>query len=394
MKVILVPLGVFPFHGVGGADKFPYFFAKYLTNEGVGVKIVTTSDKKTRGMEVYDGVEYVFLPPQVVWRKPIAPWAFLFSYTLARYLSQQKFDILHSFTSACYLYLHLKNRCPVVMQTYNLDAFQPSRIAEERGFRKLYYGVTLRHPWRYCLAQADAIAVPSDKVAKQLTEMGVDETKLFTLPQGIDILHVEERAKVNRVARGDLGLDEDDIVLLGVARFLPHKGLNYLVDAFVLIRQRIENAKLILIGRVEVEEERATYQQILRQISEYRLAGSAICRENVPEELLYNYYSISDIFISTSIWDDPLLMSVAEAMACGLPIVSTGQEMLVKSGLNGYLVPKRDPQAIAEAVVRIHYNNEYEAMGRMSREMIKNYELRVIAKKTVQKYSRLMGGSL
>jgi len=195
---------------------------------------------------------------------------------------------------------------------------------------------------------------------------------------------------MDKLSRRDLKLDENDVVLLTVNRFNPDRCLNDLVDAFAFIRQTIKEAKLILIGRVEDEQEKRVYEEVMERIKKYKIDDHIICCKNVPEHLLYDYYNLSNIYISPTIREDFLLSNIQEAMACGLPVVSTGQEPLVKSGINGYIVPKKNPRAIAEAVLKIHNENKYKVFGAMSREIVKNYDYKSLVKKAIQQYEKLL----
>ncbi|MGQ9468445.1 MAG: glycosyltransferase [Nitrososphaerales archaeon] len=80
----------------------------------------------------------------------------------------------------------------------------------------------------------------------------------------------------------------------------------------------------------------------------------------------------------------------SEAAACGLPIISTGQEWWVHDGVNGYVVPPGSPSAIAEAVLRIYDRNAFREMGRASRCIAENYDWHVIAKKAIDVYQKLI----
>jgi len=140
---------------------------------------------------------------------------------------------------------------------------------------------------------------------------------------------------------------------------------------------------------VENERERAEYKKVVNQLREYKLMDKTIIAENVSEDDLYDYYALSDVYVSPTLQDD-YIMSIQEAMACGLPIVSTGQDFLVKSGVNGYVVSKRDPYEMAKAVLKIYDENKCGAMGAKSKEMAEKYGFESIAKNAIQIYEKLL----
>jgi glycosyltransferase involved in cell wall biosynthesis len=64
----------------------------------------------------------------------------------------------------------------------------------------------------------------------------------------------------------------------------------------------------------------------------------------------------------------------------------------VKSGENGFLVPPRDPNAIANAILEIYDKDLFRKMGDKSKEIVKNYDWNVITKKATSKYEDLIWG--
>ena len=389
MKVILSGWRVFPFHGYGGLEEYPYYLGKYLQEEGIDVKIVTSMAKNNEKISRYDGIEYVFLRPMIVWRKLWSPRIILYSINLARYLKKEECDILHSFENTAYAYLHLKNRVPTLVQPFGIEPFTAPPILELRNVKKLYVDIMGRYPSKYCLIHADAVASEGDFQIKDLVELGAKREKIFNLPVGIDLTFIKEKIENKKLSRKDLGLNESDFVLISVNRFHPDKGLEYLVDAFKFISEKLENARLVLIGGVENERERGIYNAVVEKLKEHKLVDKTIIAENVPEDVLYDYYTLSDLYVSPTLQDD-IIMSIQEAMACGLPVVSTGQDFMIKSGVNGYVVPKRDPYKIAEAVLKIYDENKYRVMGKRSMEIAEKYGFESIARKAVGIYKELL----
>ncbi len=99
---------------------------------------------------------------------------------------------------------------------------------------------------------------------------------------------------------------------------------------------------------------------------------------------------IADLYVSPTLYDD-FIMSIQEAMAAGLPVVSTGQAFLVKEGVNGFVVPKRDPEPMAEAVIKMLSNNSnLQRMGKASRELIQAYSWKELAGSAVNEYREII----
>ncbi|HDJ89347.1 MAG TPA: glycosyltransferase family 1 protein [Thermoprotei archaeon] len=393
MKVVLSFFNVYPFHGKGGVEKYPYYFAKSLSKAGVDVEIVTsTYDGKSR-VEFYDGIKYVLLRPKIRNRKLTMnlthPWADILSLNLARYLKKQDFDILHSYGGAAYFYLRYKDRRPVVVQPFGLE---PWTAYHSLNFlQKIYLQIFMRYPWKYCITHANAIASEGAFINKQIIKLfDIDKNKIFNLPIGVDIESIKKQIEDEKVSRSELGLSEDDFIIISVNRFIPIKGLDYLVDAFSIVKQYVKEAKLILIGSMTYPQEVKTYEYLVNKVKKYNLSNDVIFKPNLPEDILFKYYSISDIYVSPTLQDD-FIISIAEAMVCGLPVVSTGQEFLVKNGVNGCVIPKRNAEKLAEAILKIYCSeSKRHIMGKHSQKIVEEYDWSNIAKIAIKKYENLL----
>jgi len=392
MKVIIASRAVIPFHEYGGMEKYVYFLGKYLVENGIDVEVVTSIPTVKKRQEVLNGVKYTFIPPILNrWKEnPAMLWSFLhlFSANVAKYLKKIDVDILHSYEISAYRYLHLDNRVPVVFQpfvSYQTPQFlniTSNRLVETLK-QPVKYLIKIR-PLAYCARNADAIASEGDFQIREIMDIfGIEREKIFSLPVGTEVSRIKEMISKGKLSREDLGLKEGDLVLISVNRLSPEKGISYLIDALNLIKREIGNIKLILIGSGPDEK------NILSQIKVYKLTDNVVHLKNVKEEELYNCYAISDIYVSPTLHTD-FVMSILEAMVCGLPIVSTGQEFLVKDGVNGYVVPKRKPKAIADAVLKMYENNSIKKMGFMSKNIVKNYDWNIIAKKAIEEYEKLI----
>jgi glycosyltransferase involved in cell wall biosynthesis len=101
--------------------------------------------------------------------------------------------------------------------------------------------------------------------------------------------------------------------------------------------------------------------------------------------------ALADISVTPTLFEG-LPIVILEAMACGKPVVAsnvTEVPQVVKHGVNGFLVPPRDPRAIANAVLEIYDKDLIEVMGRESRRIAENYDWEKIARATIGAYERL-----
>jgi glycosyltransferase involved in cell wall biosynthesis len=93
----------------------------------------------------------------------------------------------------------------------------------------------------------------------------------------------------------------------------------------------------------------------------------------LPRAELYRYYSQGSVFVIGSI-EEGLALVQAQAMACGIPIsatTNTGGEDLFSDGVEGFIVPIRDANAIAEKIAQLlRFPNDLEMMGQAARKRV------------------------
>lgn len=176
----------------------------------------------------------------------------------------------------------------------------------------------------------DLVTVPSAFAFRSFVEMGVPESKLRKVPYGVDFWRfsrVEEPAP-----------EGFDVLFVGQISF--RKGLPYLLEAFS--RFSHPNKRLILVGSMCPEAERYLRGRPLPERIEFK--------GHIPQPELKYIMSRSHVMVLPSV-EEGLALVQAQAMACGCPVIATphtGAEDLLTDGLEGFIVPIRDPVAIAE----------------------------------------------
>jgi glycosyltransferase involved in cell wall biosynthesis len=137
--------------------------------------------------------------------------------------------------------------------------------------------------------------------------------------------------------------------ILYVGRITLNKGIAYLIESFKKIN--IENKRLRMFGIIE--------QDIKKYLKNIKLPDNIEILKPIKHENLKYLYSKSNVLVQPSLFDG-WSMVVTEALACGCPVVTTrntGASDIVKEGINGYVVPIMDSEAITEGIYKI-YNDE------------------------------------
>ena len=130
---------------------------------------------------------------------------------------------------------------------------------------------------------------------------------------------------------------------------LNAKGVEYLIEAWPTVLAGFPEARLVLVGDGP-DRDKLTRMVGTRRIGSHVRFVGRVCWEEV-----LTHYQHADAFVLPSV-SDPKPLVIPEAMAAGLPVVGTlvdGIPEFVQDGRNGLLVTPRDPEALADAIIRL-----------------------------------------
>ncbi len=179
-----------------------------------------------------------------------------------------------------------------------------------------------------------------------------------------------EEARADRVAlRRRLGLPEDAIVLVYVGRLVARKAPSVLLEAYAKVRREFPACRLVLVGEGPERQGLASLAGVFGV--EVRLAGF---QQGLD---LVDWYAAADVFVLPSL-QEPWGLVINEALACGLPVVTTDAvgavDDLVHEGENGYVVTAGDAPALSRALRRLVSSSELRRrMGEASRRVISGW---------------------
>ncbi|MGH9321440.1 MAG: GT4 family glycosyltransferase PelF [Vicinamibacteria bacterium] len=177
-------------------------------------------------------------------------------------------------------------------------------------------------------------------------EAGIDPRKLLYVPNGIDPLPFQREVNVCEKRR-ELGLDPRKPLVTVVARLLPQKHHTAFLRAMKLLEERSIEASGLIVGDGRLRAELEAEASGLGLSQRVFFAGE---RRDVPAIL-----GASDVVALSSIHEG-MPLAILEAMAAGKPAVVTdvgGNREIVEDGVTGFIVPPRDPAALASAIERL-----------------------------------------
>ncbi len=193
------------------------------------------------------------------------------------------------------------------------------------------------------LPLADAVIAVSKPLADELVSLGVPRERVHLVMNGVDaaLFHPRDRA----AARRELGIAEDERVVLFVGRLEPQKGIHDLLEAFEQLRAHVPRATLALVGHgISTEEVRA-------RVERWSPGGARMLGALPPGEVAA-WLGACDVMTLPS-WAEGTPNVVLEALASGRPVVATrvgGIPDVLRDPCSGVVVPPRDADALAAAL--------------------------------------------
>ncbi len=199
---------------------------------------------------------------------------------------------------------------------------------------------------------ADAVVVPSTFCKQTFIEQGVPKEKVYVCPYGVDLKLFHPVPK-----------EDNKFRVIFVGTFSIQKGIGYLFEAMrPLVKKGLVELWLVGGPSPEAKEILARNENIF------------VNKGFHPRSELKWFYSQADVLVLPSV-QEGLALVQAQAMACGLPVIATentGARDLFTDGVEGFIIPIRDPVAIREKVLwMLDHPKERKEMGERALETVK-----------------------
>lgn len=196
--------------------------------------------------------------------------------------------------------------------------------------------------------RADRVFSVSDSLRRLLMEAGVPAGRIKVIGNGVDLtkFHPIDRVK----ARQQLGLPKDAKVLISVGGLVERKGFHRVIEVLPALVRRWPELRYLIVGGASPAGDMS--EELRRQVKALRLEKNVVFTGPIPPQDLHVPLSAADLFVLATRhegWANVFL----EAMACGLPVVTTrvgGNEEVVRAPELGLIVPFGDSAALTHAV--------------------------------------------
>jgi glycosyltransferase involved in cell wall biosynthesis len=260
--------------------------------------------------------------------------------SIAKILKQIKPDIVHLHVQHHYAPVVYFSRIPYILHSWGLEVLG------------LYYMSSFRRVLaKQAAMKTDKIIVDAECMKKIWTSMGISEKKVEVIPFGVDTNLFNPNTNGKHV-RKRLGIRKNDITIISTRPFFVHYNIECLMKAIPIIARKHENVIFIIKGRGPLEG------KIRKLVKKLQVDQHVRFTSPVPYNEMPQYLAAANIYVSTS-FIDSTSVSLLEAMACGLPPITTditGNREWIKNKINGFLYRPKDHKALAENIVRLIEN--------------------------------------
>lgn len=355
MKICIFTETYYPV--MGGGETQAGLLAGGLIADGHSVTVLTRrSDASLKKRERFGEVNVVRLAP--VGSGQLKKWGLLFSGVPALFRLRRDYDLI--FVSGYRIIglaavllaklLHKKVVLKADSQGEMSGGFFESGlkkigVSHSSFLFKMFLGFR-----NTILKRADAFSAISTEIASEWTSSGIPSEKIHLIPNCVDtnrFAPVDDAQKIS--LRNKLNLPQNATIAIYTGRLVSYKGLPLLLKVWNDIRRKNENLLLILAGTGGLdihncEDELKEYVRVNGLEKHVMFTGAV---QNVPE-----YLQASDLFVFPT-ENDAFPSSIVEAMACGLPVVTTpvgAIKTIVTDGETGMLIQPGNHEQLFQAL--------------------------------------------
>lgn len=295
---------------------------------------------------------------------------------LKKIFREEKPDLVHTHASMSARIAAKMAGAKVVYTRHSV--FPPSRRIS-RGIGKKINGFVNNY-------FSDRIIAVAEAAKENLTATGVSGKKIDVVLNGVyPLTPAENKAEI----RERFGVSEDEKVVSIIARLEDIKGHDYFIEAADLLLQKGYKAKFIIAGTGSYEEHLKQKVKALGQEQNIIFTGFITDVDKLM--------SITDIQANASFGTEATSLSLLEGMSLGIPAVVSdfgGNPGVIKSGVNGFIVPKQNSRMLAEGIGRLLKDHElYKKLSEGSKKVFaETFTAQAMTRNTEDVYMKVIGG--
>ena len=405
LSVHTCPLATLGGKKTGGMNVYVREFSGELAKRGIKVDVFTRSEDDCQPTVKHDlgpGARVIHItagPEKTIPTLEIAAYLDDFISGVLSFADQEgvSYDLIHShYWMSGMVAEGLKAQWPdiPIIQMFHTLGHMKNRVNDLESYRAPQARIDAE---THILSIANKIIAATWAEYAQLHWLyGADMEKVVVIPPGVNLDLYSPIPQ--KMAKSELGIPADNKNILFAGRIEPLKGIDSLLLAIDLIqRQHPELASHLSVNIIggdpwsdTVDDEMIRLQDLRQSLGVTDIVtflGSKI-QDDLPE-----YYAAAEMVVMPSHYESFGLVAL-EAMAMGTPVIASevgGLAFLIKDGLNGFHVPSRDPEALAERIFTLLTDRGCrEQLGTAARMHAQDYSWSVIVDKMLGVYRELV----
>ncbi|MFH1752716.1 MAG: glycosyltransferase family 4 protein [Candidatus Omnitrophota bacterium] len=372
---------------IGGVETHLTTILPEMARKGHNVSLLTASVEGGKAKEIYKGVE--------IHRTPLMDLNWLFKRGL-RGLDREVHKVSEDFFKAVK---------PDVIHCHNMHYFSPihtnavEELAKKFGVPLiltahnvwddiLFLDLTLRIKW-------DRIIAVSHFIKRELMGVGCDDRKITVLHHGVDSKMFRPGIRTHDILKRHPELKGKRLIF-HPARMGLAKGCDVGLKALKIINKQYPDAVLVLAGTKNIIDWGDTQQKdiayMVDLIKNFKLEKNVVIDAYTLKEVA-QLYGVSEVCIYPSSVGEPFGLTMLEALSSAKPMIVTdagGMPEIIRDGINGYVVPVKDFEALAARIIRLFSDPDLRRrFGDTGRQMVESYYTKeIVTKNTIDVYKK------
>ena len=405
LSVHTCPLALLGGKKTGGMNVYVRDFSRELGRQGVQVDVFTRSQDDCQPRIKHDlgfGGRVIHIPAGPERPIPVDTIQNHLDEFIAGVLAftaeeDAHYDIIHSHYWLSGLVAEkLQQAWPhaPIVQMFHTLGLMKNRIATNINERAPQARIDGEH---HVIEIADSLIVATPAEQAQLHWLyGAKLGKETIIPPGVDLERFQPIPA--DIAKTKVGIPCSDKNIIFAGRIEPLKGIDTLLQAMALIKKRYpEIAKGVCVAIIggdpwtdSPDEEMARLQEMRLQLG----VGDFVAFLGAKDQTtLPYYYAAAEMVVMPSHYES-FGMVALEAMAMGTPVIASevgGLAFLIRDGENGFHVPSRDPDALAERIYELLANESCRAhLGLQAQAYAQSYDWSIIVTKMLKVYAKTL----
>ena len=373
MRVALVGDEYYP--DIGGAPQYALELSLQLVKLGIETVVITHKHPGQAEEEEIDGVKIKRVKGWVL-NHPHRTFSPLLFCRCYKYILDEKFDVVHGLD----VYSTMALMVIPFARIFRIPCVLTCHTARGSAFQ-----IFLQRVLGWMFRVGNRLIAVSRASAQFSHLLGFSEKRVTVVPNGVDLSCFGRKIDAS-LMREELGIGDEPLVVTAL-RLIEGKSPDLLVSAFARVLEVVPDAKLVIAGSGQEED------NLSRQIQDLNITGSVFMVGRLEKEKVAQLMAAADVFVLPSKIES-FGLTLLEASAAGLPVVCSnagGITEVFRDGFNALLCPPGDDNAMAKAIIRLLQDKELaKSISANAVETAGNFTWERTAEQTLQVYKEVL----